>query len=482
MSTSSSSSSSAATSAFVQSAINERDGNKSSDDDSPNCDICKIKFASKIAYIRHLGTNEHRDSLRALDKIDKAPIFRHLGIAQAATTAGTGTPNKLQQESSIPTGRYYCELCAFKADSTFNLAIHFGSQLHMQNFSRAKFQIEPITSSSSNNNSSDDDGEFLITKSMLTLNQIEVKKFSISKYHCNLCDTASNSDIALRRHLESDRHKNRLLSPTSGGVSKSHTISPSKSDVQLTPQQRETLQATKDKYNNSAWCHVCYIKYSSAANRVEHLNGKEHLKKFFFKETMSAANSLFCDVCFCAFNSHEQFTCHMRSPTHSEQVRKYDNYLKLMNETDTLDGAASPTQAKSSSSSSSSLSPMFKSNTFENFKDLKIKTTSPSSGKIKEEDDDDQDEEDADESDFSNDQATMVIRSDKFKRCKFVCAHLNKIPNVYLLDFLEDAEKKANDKRLEELDRSNEMLYSELFKNIDSCLNKIYSDLTNKLA
>lgn len=267
------------------------------------CNICWIEFNSQIVATSHYKSKQHSE----------------------CSTFKADIENK---QIKFP---YYCETCCVWANTTEGLDAHLKSQKHF-----SKVKAKEILESSGKNHIEDDPYSIMEETVNLTdsFESVERKEFSlINKYYCKLCNVNTNSDIALERHLNGEKHKKKLQ--------KINQVTEQNSNINLTEAEgQETLlqidftkpQKSLDNilvdYSKAEWCECCFVKYTSKSHRDSHLSGKDHLKKFHLKEITKPEPKHICKVCFIVFNTLDQLNSHYDNPNHKAQILKFTEYSK----------------------------------------------------------------------------------------------------------------------------------------------------------
>jgi hypothetical protein len=163
-------------------------------------------------------------------------------------------------------------------------------------------------------------------------------KLEASPINCELCRTRFNSRDAYNEHLESEKHIKRVryldMLDSEELKEKSTNSSPgfiSETSSSYNLNDIPVSESTK-KCLVSDWCHCCYIRYTSESHMIQHLSGKDHLKRLKFNEmggvAPEEANGYFCSLCVANNSSEINHKVHMSSLNHLAQVNKFEEYNK----------------------------------------------------------------------------------------------------------------------------------------------------------
>ena len=246
---------------------------------------------------------------------------------------------KFQQnfrENKLPS-QYYCENCSLFTTSYDLLLTHLNSDKHKSKMAIRELLEKSFTGSNQNMHPSTSTPTFIPTQQALEEN---------SRNYCQLCrqEFLTSHDYAV--HLTTEKHKLRVkvldelemheqemaisMCFSSNTKLKKENNSSSSSNSIASRIEPKSIEEIRQKYLNSDWCHSCYTKYSSDTHKQQHLNGKDHLRRFKLKEIEKMTNhenKLFCEICYTLDTSEIGHKTHMESINHANQYKRYKEYF-----------------------------------------------------------------------------------------------------------------------------------------------------------
>jgi hypothetical protein len=268
------------------------------------CQTCNVSLSTEANPEKHFTSKQHLSAVEFQDDFKE---------------------NKLKSE-------FFCLICSVYASSYAGLLTHLDGEKHKKrNSLLLRTQIEQSSAVTQSP-----------TSSSQALSDIQPQPLAFKTLtHCELCRLDFQSQATYSDHLNSEKHmkrvrfidqldeeekmaSNRAVDSQTNKAADFHTV---KSEL------FDDMEPIRKKYLESDWCHCCFVHYTSEKLKETHLAGREHLKRFQFKEVDKAAvgaefqKKYFCSVCFKDNSSERTHQVHLNSLAHLKQEEHYNKYL-----------------------------------------------------------------------------------------------------------------------------------------------------------
>ncbi len=258
-----------------------------------SCEICYVNLGSTSNAETHYKSKTHQDALQFQQDLKE---------------------DKLRSE-------FNCETCSCYTTSYKTLLNHLSSDKH-----KSRVEIRDKMGKGG---------------AAAALPLFEDKVVQTSTVYCELCRLSFRSSDSYTEHLESEKHVKRvryLDMLDAEELKKSSNESTSSLNSRLVNESTSSsdpIDVTRKKYLDSEWCHCCYIRYSSESHKIQHMSGKDHLKRFEFKEMgkesdeIAKSNGFYCSLCVALTNSEINHQTHLDSQIHLAQMSKFEEYERF---------------------------------------------------------------------------------------------------------------------------------------------------------
>lgn len=143
---------------------------------SVRCEICNIDFTSDIPYQMHLAGAKHMKKVKSKEVLES-----------------------METQGQVPQAKdnyYYCEHCQVMANSSQQLQMHLDGTKHKNKMRKL--------------NESDENKTEETPKSDEVTEDAGPKPAKMSKFYCDVCSLALNSEIQLTQHLASKKHEAKV--------------------------------------------------------------------------------------------------------------------------------------------------------------------------------------------------------------------------------------------------------------------------------